>query len=675
MTRAHAVSAHPIAFGRSICDDLAAAERREWLVTNGLGGFASGTIAGTLTRRYHGLLIAALHPPVERTLLVTKIDEVARYRDVSYELGANRWKNGYVAPTGFIRIERFFLDGTTPVWHYALGDATLEKRIWMEPGAHTTYVRYRAVRAAAPIGLTLRVFANYRDFHANTHAGDWRMDVTPCPGGLRVDAFQGARPFWIFGDGGDPVLENVWYRDFVLSVETRRGLDDRDDNVAAGSFSATLCTGEAFTLAATCEPSMAQSPPGRFSADEALRRRDAHEGAVLAAWDATPQSTDAPAWMRQCVLAADQFVAKRPIESNPDALTIVAGYPWFDDWGRDTMISLPGLALLTGRAAVARDILRTFASFVDGGMLPNCFPERGQAPEYNTVDAALWYVEAAARLFEIGGDAQTLRALWPALQQIVDCYRAGTRYDIRMDADGLIVADSPGLQLTWMDAKVGDEVITPRRGKPVEIAALWYNALMRMKQFASALGLDTEQYAELARLAHAGFERFWNADAGCCYDVLDGPNGNDATLRPNQLFAISLPHPLLTQERARCVVDACAAQLVTSNGLRTLAPSDPKFVARYEGSPQQRDAAYHQGTVWPWLLGAFATAHARVYGDAATARSFLEPLADQLFDYGLGSISEIADGGAPFTPRGAIAQAWSVGELVRAWHDVAAIAG
>jgi predicted glycogen debranching enzyme len=651
-----------IAFGRAICDDLASGERREWLVTNGLGGYASGTVAGTLTRRYHGLLVAALRPPLERTLLLTKIDETVRYRDAAYDLFANRWKGDDISPTGYVNTERFTLDGTMPVWHFALADALLEKRVWMEYGQNTVYVGYRVVRAGAPIALTLRVFGNYRGFHGNTHAGDWRFTVERDGNRVRVQAYDGAVPFWVWTDRSELTIENVWYRDYVLSAETQRGLDDRDDNLAIGSAVATLELGDELVVTASTE-----SAPAKAGA---LQRRRLRDGGVLAAWDRTPRAAAAPAWMRQCVLAADQFVVARPTPNDGSGLSIVAGYHWFGDWGRDTAISLTGLSLVTGRPEIAKNILSAFARFVDGGMLPNCFPESGAAPEYNTVDAALWYVEAVARYVAATGDVATLRELFPTLQQIVDSYRQGTRYGIHMDPDGLIVANAPGLQLTWMDAKVGDRVITPRAGKPVEIAALWYNALVRVSELASKVARDGGAYASLAAKAREGFERFWNAELACCYDVLDGPDGNDATLRPNQLVAVALPNPVLPADRYRTVVDACASQLVTSSGVRTLGPGDSRFTAQYGGPQAKRDAAYHQGTAWPWLLGAFACAHARAYRDAEAARSFLTPLADRLVDYGLGSISEIADGGAPFRPRGAIAQAWSVGELLRAWFDI-----
>jgi predicted glycogen debranching enzyme len=652
-------------FGRDVCGDLAAAERREWIVTNGIGGYASGTIAGTLTRRYHGLLVASLKPPVERTLLFTKIDETVRYAGAEFDLGANRWQNDYVAPQGWLRIERFYLDGDIPVWHYALADALVEKRVWMEWGENTTDVRYTVLRAEGAVDISLRCFANYRGFHANTHAGDWRLAVDAVPGGVRVTAYDGARPFWLLAGAGTVAIENVWYRDYVLSQETARGLDDRDDNLAAMSVTATLEPGEALTVIASD-----RDPGGKF-ADDPLARRASRDASIIQTWrDGAASSQTAPAWIARCALAADAFVVSRPIASDPKARSVIAGYHWFGDWGRDTMISLPGLTLATGRPDIAKEILLTFSRFVDGGMLPNFFPDAGQTPEYNTVDAALWYIEAAARYVESAHDLATLRALWASLRQVIDGYRSGTRYGIHMDADGLIVANAPGVQLTWMDAKVGDWVVTPRAGKPVEIGALWYNALERMSSLAACID-EPDVYAAIADRTRAGFDRFWNDAAGCCFDVIDGPSGNDASIRPNQLFAVSLPHSPLQADRQRAVVEKCAAELLTSSGLRTLAPSDPGFAPHYGGSQHDRDAAYHQGTVWPWLLGSFAVAHARVFHDRPLARSFLAPLAEQLTDAGLGTIGEIADAVAPFEPRGAIAQAWSVAETLRAWSELA----
>lgn len=661
-------SGDPIAFGRSVCGNFAEAQRREWLVSNGLGGFASGTIAGTLTRRYHGLLIAALKPPLQRTLLVAKLDETATYRGGAYDLAANRWKDEYVSPHGFELIERFYLDGTTPVWRYALADALLEKRIWMEQGANVTYVRYSVLRAAEPLELQLRALVNYRDFHGNTHAGNWQVAITPCTQGFCVEAYAGATPFCLVADRGEATVENVWYRDFVLAQETCRGLDDRDDNLAAGRFAVTLQPGESITIAAGVGGA---SPFDIQNTSTPARSAVRSEARSAESKGQDDKSDEDPWWVTQLELAAEQFIVSRPTAEDPNGRSIIAGYHWFGDWGRDTMIALPGLTLGTGRHEIARKILLSFAPFVDRGMLPNFFPEAGETPEYNTADAALWYVEAAASYVDATGDLTTLRALWPSLNDVVTSYRDGTRYDIHMDDDGAIVASAPGVQLTWMDAKLGDWVVTPRMGKPVEIAALWYNALERMATMATRIGKPSDIYAALAKLARRGFARFWNEQSSYCYDVIDGPGGDDATLRPNQIFGVSLPNSPLSAEQQRGVVDACAAQLLTTNGLRTLPPSDARFAATYGGSPRDRDAAYHQGTVWPWLLGPFAIAHARVYGDRERARSFLEPLADQLLDHGLGSISEIADASAPFRPDGAIAQAWSVAELLRAWKSLA----
>ena len=347
---------------------------------------------------------------------------------------------------------------------------------------------------------------------------------------------------------------------------------------------------------------------------------------------------------------------------------MIAGYHWFGDWGRDTMIALPGLTLTTGRPEAARRILTTFARFVDGGMLPNVFPDAGERPEYNTVDAALWYVEAVRAYHESTGDIGVLRELFPALEQIVRGYAAGTRYGIRVDpADGLVTAGEPGVQLTWMDARVGDWVVTPRTGKPVEINALWYNALVAMAGLARALGRPSGEWEAMAARAAAGFARFWNAEAGYCYDVIDGPAGHEAALRPNQILAVSLPASALPAERQRRVVDACARRLLISYGLRSLAPGEPGYQPRYAGGPRERDGAYHQGTAWAWLLGPFALAYDRVHGDRAAARALLEPMAQHLGEYGVGSIAEVFDAEPPFAPGGCIAQAWSVAETLRAW--------
>jgi len=653
-------------WGREICGRLSTAESREWLCTNGLGGFASGTVAGLLTRRYHGLLIAALQPPLGRTLLVAKVDDTVECAGLGRPLFANRWTDGTVDPHGYRDIERFRLEGSTPVWVYAVADALVEKRIWMEQGANTTYVRYRLLRSPRPVTLTLRVLVNYRDHHATTRGAGWRMAVEALADGLRVLAFEGARPFVVRCAGAVTRPSLVWCWNFALARESERGLDAHEDHLEAGTLEFQLEPGAARTLvlSAEAEPSL--------DGEAAWRRRQEWEAQLLDRWlHARPRARTAPVWVRQLVLAADQFVVRRPLAGDPNGMSVIAGYPWFGDWGRDTMISLPGLAIATGRPEVAGRILRTFARFVDRGMLPNRFPDSGEAPEYNTVDATLWYVEAIRAYHVATGDDGLVKELFAVLEQIVHWHRQGTRYGIAEDpTDGLLRSGEAGVQLTWMDAKMGDWVVTPRTGKPVEVNALWYNALCAMGGFARCVGRPARPWQALAARVRAGFERFWNEAAGYCYDVIDGSDGAEDRLRPNQIFAVSLPESPLSQDRQRKVVDACARHLLTSGGLRSLAPGAPEYRGRYRGDQRERDGAYHQGTVWGWLLGPFALAHLRVYGDAETAQSFLLPMTHHLDDYGVGSIAEIFEGDPPFAPSGCIAQAWSVAETLRAWLQI-----
>ncbi|HXH49159.1 MAG TPA: amylo-alpha-1,6-glucosidase [Terriglobia bacterium] len=650
-------------FGRETAGDPGA-ETREWLVSNGIGGFASGTVTGQLTRRYHGLLTAALKPPLGRTLLVTKFEETVSYFSSEFALSTNRWAGGAVAPEGYQNIEGFLLDGTTPVWIFACADAQVEKRVWMEQGSNTTCVRYNLLRASGPLTLTIKALVNYRDYHSTTRAGDWRMNIRAVEHGLRVVAFEGSTPFFLLCKDAEVQAEHDWYRNFELDVARYRGLDNLDDHLHAGTFRIDLRVGESVTFVLTTDASAG------LDGEAAWGRRMDHEQSLLDCKGKTGplKSPDTPAWVRQLVLAADQFVVSRPLPDDTGARSLIAGYHWFGDWGRDTMVALPGLTLTTGRPEIAASILRTFSRFVDRGMLPNRFPDAGEAPEYNTVDATLWYFEAVRHYFETTRDADFLRGLFPVLEDIVAWHVRGTRYNIHVGpADGLLYAGEAGVQLTWMDAKVGDWVVTPRIGKPIEVNALWYNALVSMGEFARVLGKSAEWFDVQAEKSLQGFSRFWNKDAGWCFDVLDGPQGNDPTLRPNQLFAVSLPASPLSEEQQKSVVDICARRLLTSHGLRSLDPADSQYKGHYGGDPFHRDSAYHQGTVWGWLLGPFVLAYLRVYKDCAQAASFLEPIAYHLRAHGLGTASEIFDGDAPFTPRGCIAQAWTVGEILRAW--------
>jgi predicted glycogen debranching enzyme len=661
-----------IDFGREICCDLPAAESREWLVTNGIGGYAFGTIAGHQTRCYHGLLVAALHPPLGRTLLVAKLDETARYRSESFELFTNRWADGTVAPQGYYNIERFHLEGTTPVWTFALADALLEKRIFMQSGSNTTYVLYRLVRASSPVELSIKVLANYGDEHCVTVGKTRLMEVTPVERGLRVVAFDDATPYYVLSDSATSSPAKEWYRNFDLAAERSRGFSDRTDHFFAGELRATIDPGGSLTIVA----STAAAPS--LNGEAAFAKRQSEEGALLDSFLAANSGTShSPLQaVQQLVLAADQFIAARPLDGAADAKTILAGYPWFSDWGRDTMIALPGLCLTTGRPQLARNILRTFARFASEGMLPNQFPSSGQTPVYNTVDATLWYFDAVRQYYEATSDVELLDELFPVLEGIIAAHVRGTRYHIHVDpADGLLYAGEAGVQLTWMDAKVGGRVVTPRIGKPVEVNALWLNAAAAMAGFARAMGRDSARYEALAGRARTGFARFWNSEKRFCFDVIDSPgslDGKDPTLRPNQILAVSLPETALTAEQQRAVVDVCARELLTSFGLRSLGRNEAGYQGRYAGGPEERDGAYHQGTVWGWLLGPFALAHLRAYGNASESMSFLEPMFGQIQAAGLGTAGEIFDGDPPFTPNGCIAQAWTVGETLRAWRAIAA---
>lgn len=661
----------PVDFGREICGDLYTAEHREWLVTNGIGGFASGTVAGLLTRRYHGLLFAALMPPLGRTLLATKFDETIEYDGEVISLCANRWAGGAIDPHGYRFLERFRLEGTTPVWTFAFADALLEKRIWMQQGANTTFVRYDLIRGRASMKLTVKALVNYRDYHSTTHANGWQFTIEPVNRGVRISAFEGATSYYLFSDSAIVEPTHVWHHSMDLSAERARGLEDHEDHLQAGIFSAELQLGESVTLIASTDSNAGES---KRSSREEQRQ---HERTVLDSfYSAHPDLPETvPAWTQQLILAADQFIVDRSISTQSEGRSVIAGYPWFGDWGRDTMISLPGLTLTTGRPEIARTTLQTFALVTDRGMLPNRFPDAGETPEYNTADATLWFFEAVRQYYAVTQDRQLLREIFPVLEDIIAWHIRGTRFHIQMDPqDGLLYAGEPGVQLTWMDAKVGDWVVTPRIGKPIEVNALWLNALTTLIQFAAILNKPAHLYVATAERVRVNFQRFWNDATGWCFDVIDGEAGPDASLRPNQLFAVSLPDSPLRPEQQRAVVDICARHLLTSFGLRSLAQNDPQYVGRYTGDPRERDAAYHQGTVWGWLIGPFIHAHLRVYKNPGIAATFLAPFIHHVQTHGLGSASEIFDGDPPFTPHGCPAQAWTVAEVLRAWHAIQSMA-
>jgi 4-alpha-glucanotransferase len=646
-----------IRFGRAITGDLAQAERREWWVTNGLGGYASGTIAGSLTRRYHGLLIAPVDPPLGRRLLLAKADATLLTENTTVPLFTNRWASGQIAPAGHIHIESFALDHAIPVWTWRAGGRLIEARIWMEPGANTVYTAWRLDAGSDPgPSLQITLLANNRDHHGLTEPDHFTPLLQAL--GDRMQVIDGERcTLTLAASGGRFETARTWYRDFNLPIERERGLDPADQHLHVATLRLPLPPGQWCGLVASLD----QNASPDIAA--ALQRRLAHDRTILAAAPTT-------GWTSQLALAADAFLFRRPHAGPGDGTSVIAGYPWFGDWGRDSMISLPGLCLATGRPDRALDILRTFAGFVSQGMLPNVFPGVGDTPDYNTADASLWFFEAWRAYLHHTGDHAALIEVYPVLADMIAWHQRGTRYGIGVDpADGLLRAGQPGVQLTWMDAKVADWVVTPRIGKPVEINALWYNALCIMADFAARLG-EPDSYTEAAAAAQRGFARFLRPDGEGLFDVIDGPEGTDPSIRPNQIFAVSLPHSPLSQPHQANVVRVCRRDLLTTYGLRSLAPGSTDYHPTYGGGVWDRDGAYHQGTVWGWLLGPFALAVHRVTGDKAAARLLLEPMREALQDAAIGTLGEIFDADPPHHPRGAPAQAWTVACTLDAWRQL-----
>jgi predicted glycogen debranching enzyme len=649
-----------IQFNQETCGDLDAALRREWLETNGIGGFASSTIISLNTRRYHGLLVAATKPPVGRLVLLSKLEETLLIDGQPFELSANRYP-GVVHPQGFRYLKQFRLD-PFPVFTYEVEGVEIEKTVFMIYGENSTVVQYQLTKNHPPespknLRLEIRPLTAFRDYHNTTHEnGSLNRDVEVGPGLAAVAPYRGLPTLYFAHNAAELQKTGDWYRNFEYDAERERGLDFAEDLFNPFVLRFDLRPGvPANLIASTRQREAGQAAECRQA--ETVRRHNAEMASPIN-----------DSFVRTLAAAADQYIVSRG-----DQKTVIAGYHWFSDWGRDTMIALPGLTLPTGEYEVARSILRTFAKHVDQGMLPNRFPDAGETPEYNTVDATLWFFEAARAYLAYTGDLAFVRdELYPVFSDIISWHARGTRYGIKVDSSGLLSSGEPGVQLTWMDAKVGDWVVTPRRGKPVEIQALWYNALCIMEDLARRFGDQAGQklYRDMATVAGSSFNRlFWNENAGCLYDVVNGAPP-DASIRPNQIFAVSLPHSILSPERAQAVVEKVKEHLLTPYGLRTLAPSDPQYRGRYTGGPTERDGAYHQGTVWPWLLGPFITAYVKVQGDSEAARrqaaEWLAPIQDHLADGGLGHISEILDGDPPQRPCGCIAQAWSVGEVLRA---------
>jgi predicted glycogen debranching enzyme len=627
-------------------------DTREWLETNGIGGFASSTVAGMNKRRYHGLLVAATKPPVARMVLLSKLEETLVIDGRRFDLGCNQYP-GVIHPRGFECLTRFTHD-PFPVWTYEIEGVAIEKCVFMVHGENTTAVRYE-LRGGGDREclLELRPLIAFRDYHSTTHEnGAINPSLSIASGCATLSPYQGCPDLCIAHSGAEIRQTGEWYRNFEYALEEQRGLDCREDLFQPLVLTFNLQRDLRATVIASTQPKDAANAEHLRAAEIERRRGLAGDG---------------DSFLRSLKRAADQFVVKRG-----EGSTVIAGYHWFSDWGRDTMIALPGVTLATGRFDEARGILLAFAESVDRGMLPNRFPDAGETPEYNTVDATLWFFEAVRSLGEHTGDFEFIRTrLYDVLAGILAWHECGTRYGIRTDADGLLAAGEPGVQLTWMDAKVGDWVVTPRHGKPVEIQALWYSALRVMEDLSRRFGKqkNAAHYRELGCRVRESFRRqFWNESAQCLYDVVDG-DSLDGAIRPNQIFAVSLPHSMLSREQSAAVVRAVEHHLMTPYGLRSLAPSDPQYRGRYEGDPWQRDSAYHQGTVWPWLLGPFLTAYLKVHRHSDRAREQASKWMTELQRYmnedGLGQLPEVFDGDAPHRAGGCMAQAWSVAELLR----------
>lgn len=656
-----------IHFGRTICNDAKSASSREWLITNGIGGFCSGTISSALTRRYHGLLFAALKPPLGRTLIIPKVEEIADYRGNKYHLTTNDWGTGQIDPKGCQYIEQFYLEGKRPVWIYDLEGLKLKKTVWMQRGENITFLEYQILQPShLSLKLEIDILINARDYHGITRANSLNISNHQIqPSQLSIEMDQPSLVIHVRSTKGNFKLINQWKSNYFLTQEHQRGESASEDHILAARLSLTLEDKEALKLA------FATVPLTNLDFDSSPIQFKNHEAEVLLAAEKTlGRDAVADEQICQLILAADQFIVDRTTQDNPHGKTIIAGYHWFSDWGRDTMISLPGLTLATNRPHIAKGILRTFARYLDQGLLPNRFPDVGEDPEYNTVDATLWYFEAIRSYLAFTQDIDFLIELFPHLQQIINFHLEGTRYKIKVDSqDHLLHAGEPGYQLTWMDVKIGDWVVTPRIGKPVEINALWYNALRCMAEFARQIGVDPAFYDQVADQCQVNFYKFWNTRKNCLYDVIDGPNGNDPSIRPNQIIAISSHYSPLSEQQARMVLECCTNALLIPYGLRSLAPDEPDYDGYYRGNRLERDSVYHQGTAWCWLIGPYLSAHLRLYKDPSKIITLLQPLLGHLSDYGLGSIGEITDGDNPHLPNGCISQAWSVAEVLRVIYE------
>jgi predicted glycogen debranching enzyme len=641
-------------FGQEECQNLRTALSKEWLETNGLGGFACSTIIGANLRRHNGLLVASLRPPVERYVLLSKVEERVVAGHQECHLSTNLYP-GTVYPHGF-NVQAEFRLRPWPTFRYVCHEMALEKSVCLIHGENTVVLSYRNCSAGGAIELKLRPLLAFRDYNSLQKRNEaTNMAVERGKGMLSVQPYAGLPRLYFYGKTDAVEVKPDWYNRFTYPIEQERGLEAEEDLFTPFELTWKIPTGETAHLVVSTEKKTGVDAEKLLAAERQRRKEFENEK------DKTRQAL---------LIAADAFIARR----GENHRTVLAGFPWFTDWGRDTMIALPGLTLTTGKFELAKEILLTFAKYCDKGMIPNVFPDAGQTPEYNTVDGALWFVVAAWKYWKASGDDAGAKQLLPALREVIKHYKDGTRYDIHADTDGLISAGAAGTQLTWMDVKVDGYVPTPRHGKPVEINALWLNALLMLAELEERLASDIQSAVILRKLADevAGsfVKAFWNADGGYLFDVVQD-NFRDPAIRPNQIFAVSLPYSPLDCAKQKSVFDCVTKHLLTPVGLRSLARGHEKYVAKYTGNRWQRDCAYHQGTVWPWLIGPYCDAYAKVNGTGKTHRKemagLLAGLIAHLEEAGLGSVSEIFDADPPHRPLGCFAQAWSVSELLRVY--------
>ena len=643
---------------------------QEWLLTNARGGYASSTVLGCNTRGYHGLLVGALQPPACRVMALANGLETITYDGRSYELATFEFKDRF-APAGHEYLRQFHRDIGVH-FEYALGRVRVTKSVYLDRQSDTLALVYTIESVKAPLEFTLRPFVGLRDFHTlqNCHAPLCARQIEA--GVLVRHNVPDSCRLLLTCEQAEFQDDPQWWYNFVYRCERERGQSFTEDLWTPGVFRVVLKRPGQIVFWAQLQGHDNPTDKGISDLDQLREDLRTHQREVIKAAGTERRVTKA------LCLAADQFVVQRTTDKGPGD-TIMAGFPWFADWGRDAFIALPGLLLETGRTEQAKGVLLTFANAADQGMVPNCFDEHDNTTHYNSVDASLWFIHAAFQYLTVSEDAKTFsRDLLPVILWIVDSYQKGTRFEIHTDNDGLISAGNAQTQLTWMDAKCGDKAFTPRHGKTVEVNALWYNALCLLSQYYARRDRQMSQFYRTlaAKTAESFCSLFWNEGCGYLNDVVHPDGSIDASLRPNQVFAVSMPYaPPLSHAQQTSIVDKLQAELLTPYGLRTLAPSHPAYKGVFTGTPYERDSAYHQGTVWPYLIGPFVEAYVKVHGSDRKAKreaaEFIQPLLDHLTQEGcLGSICEVFDGDDPHTPKGCSAQAWSVAELIRAYRLV-----